>query len=323
MNSSSLLASADQKGNKKTKRDAHIFKDKWDGRLISVTQGSGTDTRTATLDYNAQGFLDRILDAENRTQGFTYDLAGRLSTQTLPDGRIVQWSYDANGNVVGITPPGRPNHVFNYTPVDLEEQYTPPAVAGVPQPQTQYAYNLDKQLTTITRPDGQLVELGYDSAGRPSSVTTPSRTITYGYSPTTGKLTSLNTSDGQNLSYTYDGCLLTSENASGLITGSVTRTYNNDFNVSGISVNGDTIALAYDNDQLLTQAGALSIGRSAQNGLITGTTLSTLTTVQTYNTFGELKIRVRENFSAQRGASSVYFSCQVRLMQIMRCFSFY
>ena len=136
-----------------------------------MTQGSGADTRTATLAYNPEGFVETILDAENRTQSFTYDSAGRVTKQTLPDGREITWSYDANGNVVGITPPGRPNHAFAYTPVDLEEQCTPPTVTGVPQPQTQYAYNLDKQLTTITRPDGQLVEVGYDTAGRTSGIT--------------------------------------------------------------------------------------------------------------------------------------------------------
>ena len=262
-------------------------------RELAVKHGGSNPT------HSPDGFVESILDAENRTQSFIYDNAGRVTTQTLPDGREITWSYDANGNVIGITPPGRPNHSFNYTPVDLEEQYTPPSVTGVPTPFTRYAYNLDKQLTTITRPDGQLIELGYDSAGRPSGVTTPSRSITYGYSPTTGQLTSLNTSEGINLDYTYDGFLLTSENASGFITGSVTRTYNNDFNVSGISVNGDPIALAYDNDQLLTQAGALSIGRSPQNGLITGTTLSTLTTSQTYNTFGEVN-----RFTANEGTTT-------------------
>jgi len=100
------------------------------GRLTNLSQGSGTETRTATLAYNPQGFLDSITDALGRVQAFTYDPAGRVTQQTLPDGRLITWSYDANGNVIGITPPGRPQHNFAYTPVDLEQQYTPPAVTA-------------------------------------------------------------------------------------------------------------------------------------------------------------------------------------------------
>ena len=47
-------------------------------------------------------------------------------------------------------------HVFNYTPVNLEEGYTPPAVAGGGA--TTYQYNLAKQLTAG------------DPAGRPGSL---------------------------------------------------------------------------------------------------------------------------------------------------------
>lgn len=270
------------------------------GRLSTVTQGSGTDARTATLNYNPQGFVGSILDAENRTQAFTYDNAGRLRTQALPDGRVITWSYDANGNVIGITPPGRPEHTFAYTPVDLEQQYTPPAVAGVTEPQTQYTYNLDKHLTTITRPDGRTVQFDYDNAGRLSQVTAPNRTTTYGYHPTTGRLASLNTSDGQNLSYTYEGFLPLSETWSGPITGTVSRTYNNDFLVSGINVNGTNVSFTYDNDDHLTRVGSLTIGRNAQNGLITATSLSAVTTSQTYNPFGEVN-----QFSASQGSTSL------------------
>ena len=45
-------------------------------------------------------------------------------------------------------------------------------------------------------------------------------------------------------------------------------------------------AFAHD-DGLLTQAGDLAIARDAQNGLITGTTLDTLSDAWTYNSYGE------------------------------------
>ncbi len=269
------------------------------GRLTTLTQGGGAETRTASVAYNPQGYIDRFTDPAGQTAHFSYDTAGRVTQQTLPDGRIITWSYDANGNVVGLTPPGRPQHTFSYTPVDLEERYTPPS-AGLPVAHTQYTYNLDKQLTTATRPDGQIIAFGYDTAGRLSTITLPSRGIVLGYSAD-GQLASLNTSQGVNLSYTHDGFLPISETYSGPIAGAVTRTYNSDFRTTGIGVNGSAIAFGYDADNLLIQAGALGLARNAQNGLLTGTTLGATATIQGYNAFGELK-----DFQASHGGNAVY-----------------
>ena len=101
------------------------------GRLATVSQGSGTDTRNMALAYDAQGNVASITDPANRTQTFTYDPAGRLTVQTLPDGRQIRFTYDGNGNVTSVTPPGRPTHNFQYTSVDLEEQYTPPTLTEI------------------------------------------------------------------------------------------------------------------------------------------------------------------------------------------------
>ncbi len=116
--------------------------------------------------------------------------------------------YDANGNVSSITPPGRPAHAFSYTPVDLEQDYSPPDLGFSPR-NTQYTYNLDRQLTLVTRPDGQTLTLGYEpTGGRLSSLTVPgSQTISYSYHPTTGNLSTI-TAPGSTLAYTYDGSLL-------------------------------------------------------------------------------------------------------------------
>ncbi|MBF0292445.1 MAG: RHS repeat protein, partial [Nitrospinae bacterium] len=89
-----------------------------------------------------------------------------MTSQTLFDGPMVSRTLDANGNVTSVAPPSRPAHGFAYTPVNLESSYNPPVVAGSGTTSTTYAYNLDKQLTRITRPDGQTIDYGYDTAGR-------------------------------------------------------------------------------------------------------------------------------------------------------------
>jgi len=70
--------------------------------------------------------------------------------------------------------------------------------------------------------------------------------------------------------------------------GSVIQQFNNNFQVTALAVNGQSIPFAYDLDGLLTQAGSLSLTHDAQNGLLTDTTLGTVTTTQSYNRFGEL-----------------------------------
>ncbi len=73
------------------------------------------------------------------------------------------------------------------------------------------------------------------------------------------------------------------------MTGSVSRTYDSDFRIASESVNGaNAITFGYDPDSLLTQAGALTLSRDPQTGLLTGTTLGSLTDTRSYSTFGEL-----------------------------------
>lgn len=256
--------------------------------MIGIQMANG-NARTSTLTYNIKNELTNIQDPLLRNVGFAYNLAGRIMTQILPDTRQIGYAYDGNGNVTSLTPPLGPAHLFAYTPADLEQDYTPPD-AGFSPRNTTYTYNLDRQLTLVTRPDGQTIQLGYEpTGGRLSTLTLPgSITINYAYSPTSGTLSSI-TMPGSTLSYTYDGSLLKQPTWSGTVSGSVSRNYDNNFRITSQSVNGaNTISFGYDNDSLPTSAGSLTISRSAQNGLITGSTLGVVTDSRGYSTFGEL-----------------------------------
>jgi RHS repeat-associated protein len=224
---------------------------------------------------------------------FQYDAAGRVTTQTLPDLRAITYTYDATGNVTSITPPGRPAHSFTYTPVNLEKDYLAPFVSSGGTNTTTYTYNADRQVTGITRPDGQQITLTY-SGGKLSSQVFPNpqsptpTTLSYGYDAQ-GNLSSAAFSGGGTVNYTYDGSLLLSSTWSGPAAGSVSWTYDNNYRKTSQSVNGsNTVTFTYDNDDLLTGAGAMTLTRDAQNGLLTGTTLGSVTDTLTYNTLGEV-----------------------------------
>jgi RHS repeat-associated protein len=259
------------------------------GRLATVTEGTGTETRALSFTYNSDGYLDTITDPLTREVSFTYDNAGRITEETLPDGEVVQYGYDANSNITSIIPPGRPAHTFSYTLVDLLTSYIPPDV-GAGTNQTLYEYNKDKQLTRTTRPDGKIIDLGYDSAGRLSTLTIPRGQFVYAYDLVTGAITSITTPDIGLLSYNYDGFLLTGQSWTGAVAGSVVYSYDNDFRITSISVNsGSTIAYLYDKDDLLTQSGDMTFTSDLQNGLLTGTALGNVTETFSYNSFGELQ----------------------------------
>jgi RHS repeat-associated protein len=253
------------------------------GRLASATQG----TRKTTFNYNSNGFLASITDPLQLTTGFTYDADGHLSTTKLPDGRVIGYAYDANGNLTSVTPPGRPAHEFAYSAVDLPLKYTPPADADGGA--TAYTYDLDRDPTTVIRPDGEKIEYGYDSAGRLSSITTPTETVDYTYDPTTGNVTSASIHDGESLNYGYNGPLPTSLALAGKVTGTVSRTYDDNFSVVSESINsGSLVDFTYDKDGLVTNAGPLVITRDAKDGLITETVLGNTTESRTYDELGEL-----------------------------------
>ncbi|MCL6613782.1 MAG: hypothetical protein K6U03_04055, partial [Firmicutes bacterium] len=270
------------------------------GRLVTITEGEGLEARVSRLEYNAEGYVARTIDPMGRVTSFEYDAAGRVVTEILPDGRRIPYTYDAHGNVTSITPPGRPAHTFTYTPVDLEETYNPPPVAGGGTNQTRYDYNLNRQLIQITRPDGQTIGFAYDTMGRPVTVSTPEGEIGYVYDATSGNLTDIIAVDGGALSYTYDGSLLTGVRWQGRITGSVGYEYDNDFRVKALKVNGTKLVdYGYDRDGLLFRAGSLTLTRDSANGLLLGTQLGNVTDDYTYNAFGEMTDYVARSQGAE------------------------
>jgi len=257
------------------------------GRLATITQGSGAEARTVTFSYNAAAQLASMTDPLARVARFAYDPAGRVTRQTFPDGREVLFGYDAIGNLTSLKPPGRPPHAFVHTPVNLQAEYVPPAVGGA-SGKTEYTYNADRQLEQMIRPDGQTMVPSYDAAGRLASVTLPDGPLTYSYDPTTGKRTAVTNPGGGTLGFSYDGSLLTGSAWTGPVAGQVGFAYDNDRRVKSVSVNGaNAVAYSYDADSLLARAGNLTLTRSAQNGLLTGSTLGRIRDTWAYNGFGE------------------------------------
>ena len=268
------------------------------GRPATTTQAG----RTVTYTYNPQGFLDTVEDPMGRDVSYTYDLAGRVTSTTLPDGRVVGYAYDDEGNLSSITPPSRPAHAFAHDEADRPEAYSPPDL-GAGTWSTQLAYNLDHQLTAVTRPDGQTISYTYHSTkGRLTALTAPHGAYGYTYDPATGNLTHVTDPAGGSLTFTYDGSLPLSSTWGGVVAGSVEASYNNDFRPVLQTVNGaHAVVYDYDLDGYGIRAGDLTYAYDPVTGLPTTSTLDQITDTSAFSTYGELSTD-----TARYGSTDLY-----------------
>lgn len=273
------------------------------GLLTTIVQAG----RTWRYDYDSAGRVKKTTDPLGRIEQYAFDSAGRITKQTLPNAREILYTYDANGNLTSITPPSRPAHTLAYTPADKTQAYTPPS-AGLPTPATTYTYNLDRQLSVVTRPDGLMIGLGYDLFGRNNALTLPTGTLGISYGAT-GLVSTVTSTQGGTLGFTYDGSVLKTATWSGTVQGSVGHTYDTNLRVSAVTVNGaNSISFGYDQDNLLTSAGAMTLARDAATGRLIGTTLGSATTTHSYDdSVGTLKTSL-----AKHGTTTLYDATYAR-----------
>jgi RHS repeat-associated protein len=255
------------------------------GRLESIRQGSGENERSRVLTYDERGRVLTQSDQFGHVREYTYDDADRLREIHLSGGRVVRMRYDLDGNMVALTPPGRPEHLLGHTSFGAISSYTSPGASGGP---TLFEYNGDQRIRRIARPGGDVMDFSYDDAGRLSTMTTAQGAYVFERSPQTGRLSRMSAPGGEDMTFTYDGFLPIRVAWSGEISGSVKRSYTKNFSVADESVNGTApISFSYDQDGLLTGAGDLVAFRDGA-GRVRQTSLGAVTTNYLYSPFGQL-----------------------------------
>ena len=164
---------------------------------------------TITRDANGNiSSVSSLLGGSPLTTQFTYDGANRLVSTISPGLSVIDFAYDANGNLVRLRPDGRPDHLSVYNFLDLEEQYEPPPVSAA-DPSSFTTYDLDRRPTLETRPDGSSIAFDYDLDSRLVGVSEngiPVRTYTFAYDAL-GNLVQDSHSDGRVLD-----CVIDSQN---------------------------------------------------------------------------------------------------------------
>lgn len=253
------------------------------GRLQQYRTGK----QSWTLAYDTLGRLLTTIDPLGRRDTMFYDAADRPIRRVLPNGSVVQFTYDSSGNGTSVTPPGRPAHNFRFTAVDLVAEDDPPAVNGATP--TQYFYNADRQLDSLVRPDSIVIRFRHDSLGRLDRLSFDRGTSIFRYSPTSGLLATIQSPTGDSLAYFYDGSIPTGIEWFGTVAGSVAVTYNSNLRVATQTVNGaNAVSYSYDRDGLLRTAGALRIGLNSLNGLPSADTLGEVVTSYSHDHHGDL-----------------------------------
>ena len=274
------------------------------GKVSAITENNGA--RTTAFAYDSGHDLQSMTNALGQAVSFQHDPAGRTVQQQFADGATVRYAYDATGDLIALTPPGKAAHGFTYTTANQTASYAPPPIGNGILP-TQYAYDLDGLLTHVGLSDGRSVDLAYDFAGRVHGVTIARGQVTYGYDQVSGALSSITAPGAVSLSFSHDGPLLTGTSLTGPVTGSASFAYDKHFRVIAETVNASAVNFSYDADGLLTNAGSFSMVRDSKHGLITRATLGSFVDSFAYNGVAEFLSR-----QASYSGTAVYSEALVR-----------
>ena len=187
-----------------TNRDGNVWQFKFDGanRLTNTISPLGRSTslvfnhqglpvtvtdpigQTTTNSYDAKGRLTSRADkvgmitngydaADNLTNvvgngltnSWTYDAYNRVSTYKDVYGNLIQYRYDADGNLTNLVYPGGKNVYYTY---DSNNHLT--QVKDWSGRTTAIAYDLAGKMTSIARPNGTQRTISYDAAGQATSI---------------------------------------------------------------------------------------------------------------------------------------------------------
>lgn len=237
------------------------------GRLVTMTDGTGTTTHA----YDPVGNLVETVTGDGRRTATAWDLAGRRTSTTYPDGSTAVQSYDAAGRLATVDHP----------------------VTG----QTSHVWDRDGRLLNEQLRDGQSRSFTYDAAGRVSGFTQDVvgavRTTAIGRDANNGRIV-LESTGGQDTTYAYDpaGQLLSSTGPSL----QATFRYDGLGRRSAATVNGAEIAYSYDAAGQLVQEsvdGAVRDYGYDASGRRTGVTDASGTTAHAYDARGLLDTLVR------------------------------
>ncbi|MGB2614010.1 MAG: RHS repeat-associated core domain-containing protein [Phycisphaerae bacterium] len=209
------------------------------------TKRTDQDGNVVNYLYDAVGRLDRMTDGTDALiVDYDYDAAGWLSRKTLGNAVYTTYEYDAAGQLLHLV-----NHKpddtllsrFDYT-YDASSRRTSMTVEHSPALPTdglyEYGYDPLGQLTSVTYPDGHVVEYVYDAVGNRMEVTDDGTATPY----TTNEMNQYKTVGAATYTFDDDGNVVT-KTEGGVTT---TYTYNVENRLARVETPTDVWEYTYD-----------------------------------------------------------------------------
>ena len=254
------------------------------GNLLTATDATGTTTFT----YDpVTEYLTEVAYPNGTSLTFSYDAGGRRIKMVDQTGFTTNYSYNAQGQLAGLTD-GSGNQIVSYT-YDADGRLSKTTNGNGTY--TTYQYDADGNILHLINyaPGGAIdsrFDYGYNSLGLETTEGTLDGTWTYSYDAdgeiTQAVFASNNPASisNQNLVYNYDAM----GNRTSTVINGVTTTYLTNSMNEYTSVGG--AACAYDNDGNLLSDGTNTYAYNVLNEL-TSVTNASGTTTYTYNSLGQ------------------------------------
>jgi len=134
------------------------------GRIATLTLPGGHVRR---FSYSASGQVAQI-DDNGAVYGFEYDARDRLSRAVDPQGRVIDYRYDAVGNRTELAT-ARQQIRYAFDELHRLREVVAQLDGGTPQT-TSYGYDAVGNRSGMSHPNGTTVQYGYDLRNRLSSL---------------------------------------------------------------------------------------------------------------------------------------------------------
>jgi RHS repeat-associated protein len=250
------------------------------GRMTSATWGSGKDAPTTRYAYDASTGEIKVAHHDGTIERIIVDAAGRPVRSAADDGSTTIATYDAADQLQQLRPAGGMAFTLGISPGGRLTAFVPPLLKGDSSLEMR-SYDADGRLATITQPDGHLVSISYDRAGRVDGWTFDRGKRTASYDAKSGLRSRSADPSGVTTTYGYTGSEPTRLAWTGPINGSVAEKRDANGRIVGESVDGaNVLSLMYDGSGYLARVGPLVLTRDAGTGLVTRTTLGVIETKQ-------------------------------------------
>ncbi|MBX7065871.1 MAG: hypothetical protein K1X28_01450 [Parachlamydiales bacterium] len=148
----------DRSGNK-AKQISHVYKDNQVIRQIPII-----------WEYDDMGRVNAEIESDQKRTLFDYDIRGRLTQKTLPNGIIIQFDYDGADRLEGVHSSDGKINIRNIYERGPEPTQILDLINGTT---LKRSYNLFGQIISETDSRGKTCEWEYDSVGRCIAFTLP------------------------------------------------------------------------------------------------------------------------------------------------------